>query len=359
MKRGHEIMPTALSKFIVTTGLGIYLKMLLVDNLMHADLHPGNIMLDCYLFADNDQKHHHHNDGTITTYPLVGQLEDGHGGNVVESRRRHLAELYGGFYGHITLVDAGMVTKLDDEQSTNFVGLMSSLGEGDGRSAARCVLRFSSSSSSEGTKNDGDSDGDGGCAPCEWDDDTSGDASGLSFKEREAFINDMEQLFIEKCRGYGTNVDLGETLRGVLNLIKKHRVRIEADYATLVVNALCIESLAKRVCPSYNVIDAAKPLLRSHYKLCYGKQGVKSLCHRSRIRQKAIRVMAPALFLQKRAFDNNFFNRIEIARRSRRENQVIRGGGGEGKRGGFSPSRLVLGLASTGIACYLQQKQQA
>jgi len=35
-----------LAAFIVTTGTGIYLKMLLLDNLMHADLHPGNIMIN-------------------------------------------------------------------------------------------------------------------------------------------------------------------------------------------------------------------------------------------------------------------------------------------------------------------------
>ena len=29
----------------MTRGEDLYLKMLLVDNLMHADLHPGNILL--------------------------------------------------------------------------------------------------------------------------------------------------------------------------------------------------------------------------------------------------------------------------------------------------------------------------
>jgi len=37
---GRDLIPVVLAKFLVTTGLGIYLKMLLVDNLMHADLHP-------------------------------------------------------------------------------------------------------------------------------------------------------------------------------------------------------------------------------------------------------------------------------------------------------------------------------
>jgi len=37
---GYDIFPFSVSKFIVTLGLNMYLKMLLIDNLMHADLHP-------------------------------------------------------------------------------------------------------------------------------------------------------------------------------------------------------------------------------------------------------------------------------------------------------------------------------
>jgi aarF domain-containing kinase len=37
---GYEHIPRDLAKFLVTNGLSVYMKMLLVDNLMHADLHP-------------------------------------------------------------------------------------------------------------------------------------------------------------------------------------------------------------------------------------------------------------------------------------------------------------------------------
>ena len=40
-KEAHDLIPLKYSKFIVTKGLSSYLKMLLLDNLMHADLHPG------------------------------------------------------------------------------------------------------------------------------------------------------------------------------------------------------------------------------------------------------------------------------------------------------------------------------
>jgi hypothetical protein len=34
--QGHELMPTELSRFLVSSGVSLYLKMLLIDNLMHA-----------------------------------------------------------------------------------------------------------------------------------------------------------------------------------------------------------------------------------------------------------------------------------------------------------------------------------
>jgi hypothetical protein len=37
--RGYQLIPNSIAKFLVTTGLAVYLKMLLVDNLMHADLY--------------------------------------------------------------------------------------------------------------------------------------------------------------------------------------------------------------------------------------------------------------------------------------------------------------------------------
>ena len=43
MLHGYDILPFSIAKFVVTEGLNMYLKMLLVDNLMHADLHPVRI----------------------------------------------------------------------------------------------------------------------------------------------------------------------------------------------------------------------------------------------------------------------------------------------------------------------------
>jgi hypothetical protein len=146
---------------------------------------------------------------------------------------------------NMILVDAGMVAQLDKDECNNFIGFLASLGKGDGRLAAEKLMRFSSSS----------------------------DDYILTDQMKEEFTRDMVALFSKLCRGYGTNVEIGVLLREILQLIRIHRVRIAANYATLVINVLCIESLATRVAPDYNLLDAARPLLESYDNICASNGG--------------------------------------------------------------------------------------
>ena len=197
---------------------------------MHADLHPGNIVVDTKYRRTrrgtllNVEKRlipagaeTMHQDDTVHTGDLLTAMDD----TAIDEVR-------------ITLVDAGMVVKLTDEESSAFIGLLSSLGEGNGDEAAAYTLQFSLERNS------------------------------MTVAQKRFFAADMVLLFQERCRGYGTNVDVGHVLRGVLSLIRKHRVRIDANFATLVINCLCLESLGRGVCPTYNVLDAGRPLLQGY-----------------------------------------------------------------------------------------------
>lgn len=134
----------------------------------------------------------------------------------------------------VVLVDAGMVANLGLDEQRNFVGFLAAVGEGDGRDAGRFVLRWSAAQT---------------CASAE---------------AQAAFVEAMAAFFATDCRGYGTEVDLGHVLRGVLTIVRIHQVRVDVNYATLVMNALCLDGLANSILPEYNVLDAAKPLLRAY-----------------------------------------------------------------------------------------------
>jgi hypothetical protein len=65
-----------------------------------------------------------------------------------------------------------------------------------------------------------------------------------NWRRENAFII-MVELFAEWCR-VRMDVDVGNVLR-TLGLICKHQVRIDANFATLVVNYLCVEFGASRL----------------------------------------------------------------------------------------------------------------
>lgn len=248
---GYELIPIEVAKFIVTTGVSIYLKMLIVDNLMHADLHPGNIMLDLHASV---KKSTSSSSSSREVVPVEGECQI----------KNNLG---------ITLVDAGMVAQLTESESENFIGVICAIGEGDGKFAAECALRFS-------------------------------DENDLNDEEKQAFIDDVLAVFDERCHGYHTNVDLGDVLRGILGCIRDHRVRVDANYATLVVNCLCVESLAHRICPSYNVLDAAKPLLQSYRKIAYKRDGTPL-----KVSPEKVKRWMPLMNYRKDRQDNAFFAR--------------------------------------------------
>ena len=80
---------------------------------------------------------------------------------------------------------------------------------------------------------------------------TWANADRLDAESVKAFDADVRELFRTRCRGYGTGVDFGDVVRGVLELCRKHRVRVGANYATLVINALCLDGMAADLLPGY------------------------------------------------------------------------------------------------------------
>ena len=82
--------------------------MLLTDNLMHADLHPGNIMLDILQGSHESGSPSSSTNGLASSKALVPVGVD--------------YKVKGS--PCVCLVDAGMVAQLTNEESENFIGLL-------------------------------------------------------------------------------------------------------------------------------------------------------------------------------------------------------------------------------------------
>ncbi|CAK9144606.1 unnamed protein product [Ilex paraguariensis] len=99
---GHEYIKSALAHI----GTHALLKMLLVDNFIHADMHPGNILV------------------------RVSQKNGSHKG-LFKSRP------------HVIFLDVGMTAELSKKDRVNLVEFFKAVALRDGRTAAECTLRLS------------------------------------------------------------------------------------------------------------------------------------------------------------------------------------------------------------------------
>ncbi|GAV67422.1 ABC1 domain-containing protein [Cephalotus follicularis] len=99
---GHNRIKTALAHI----GTHALLKMLLVDNFIHADMHPGNILV------------------------RVPQSK---------SSRKRLSKLK----PHLIFLDVGMTAELSRSDRVNLLEFFKSVARRDGRTAAECTLRLS------------------------------------------------------------------------------------------------------------------------------------------------------------------------------------------------------------------------
>lgn len=101
---------------LANLGMTCYLKMLLNDNFIHADLHPGNILV--HLDKPSD--------GSILDF-----LSRKTGWNIEIPR--------------IVLLDVGMTARLSEVEQTNLVSFFESLLSLDGNSIAESILEFADS----------------------------------------------------------------------------------------------------------------------------------------------------------------------------------------------------------------------
>lgn len=173
-----------LKKLLAKLGVNLFLKMALVDNFVHADLHPGNMNVR-----------------------IVNQNQ-----------------------AQMVVVDAGLVSRLSEQDRVNFVDLFTALVERNGTKAATLMVERARYKPEDP-------------------------------KQIEAFIAEMKEL-IDSVMGQSLHqVEVGRVLGTVLRLGRQYQVPIEPNFTTLFVGTIVLEGLGKQLDPNLNFIDAAAPLL--------------------------------------------------------------------------------------------------
>lgn len=214
---------------IAREGLDAFLHMLLIDNFVHADLHPGNIMVRFYKPGQLDLSIGGHQFNPKTR-PLSQDVPEkvlsrlmAHDQNP-EAWRRELAKIDAeGYRPQIIFIDTGLVTELNSTNRRNFLDLFRAIAEFDGYKAGHLMVERSKQPE---TVLDG-----------------------------EIFALKMQHLVLGvKSRTFALgNVKIGDVLSEVLFLVRAHHVRLEGDFVNVVISILLLEGIGRTLDPDLDL----------------------------------------------------------------------------------------------------------
>ncbi|KAL4932267.1 ABC1 kinase family protein [Aspergillus undulatus] len=224
---------------IANEGLDAFLHMLLIDNFVHADLHPGNIMVRFYQPSElNLSLRKQTRASEAPTRKEVDVAEA-----VLARLRPHandpqdwekaLNELNAeGYRPQLIFIDTGLVTQLNDTNRTNFLALFRAVAEFDGHRAGELMVER--------------------CRQPE------------EVIDPDIFALRMQHLVLGvKSRTFALgNIKIGDVLSEVLSMVRRHHVRLEGDFVNVVISILLLEGIGRSMDPNLDLFKSALPILR-------------------------------------------------------------------------------------------------
>lgn len=182
-------------------GLGSYLKMLLRDNFIHADLHPGNILV---------------------------RLEAPVEGGIVDRMCKAIGWEFK--IPRLIFLDVGMIARLSGDDQQNLVRFFKNLTAMDGAGVADAIAAFKTP-------------------------DTV-----LSPEAIAAFKADMAARFAELDPDT-IRMKTQEVIADVMDTIRKHGVHIKGVVSSVVITSMVLEGWSTALDPSIRIIDTLKEIL--------------------------------------------------------------------------------------------------
>lgn len=224
---------------IADEGLDAFLRMLLLDNFIHADLHPGNIMVRFYQSAQSDwplgkghEKPHPDKQHDVTEQVLERLRPYRHKKNTAawQAELKKIEEE--GFRPQLIFIDTGLVTELNATNRDNFLDLFRAVAEFDGYKAGHLM-----------------------CERCRQPD---------AVLDKEVFALKMQHLVLSvKSRTLALgNVKIGDILQQVLDMVRNHHVRLEGDFINVVISILLLEGIGRSLNPDVDLLSSSLPILR-------------------------------------------------------------------------------------------------
>ncbi|KAF9097477.1 hypothetical protein BGX23_008751 [Mortierella sp. AD031] len=242
---------------IADIGLDGFLRMLIFDNFVHADLHPGNIFVRFYNPSANNLfkqilsrlKGEEQNTISSTDEATMRLRAVPEGDN--EAWMRELESLYNeGFRPQVVFIDAGLISELSNKNRRDFLDLFHALAEFNGYRAGKLMMERCRS---PGSVIDG-----------------------------EVFALRMHKLITgvkDTAMSLG-KIKIADLLSEVMAMVRTHHVPMEGDFANVVISILILEGIGRQLNPNIDLFKTALPILRQLGRQDGGRgvvEGVKEL----------------------------------------------------------------------------------
>ncbi|KAK9719075.1 hypothetical protein K7432_005054 [Basidiobolus ranarum] len=221
---------------IANIGLNGFLHMLIYDNFIHADLHPGNIMVKFYqpstktigdriIEKFKPSKIMDESDDIIKNLLSVKDSPD-------EWKAQLLSLFEHGYQPQVIFLDTGLVTTLDDKNRRDFLDLFRAIAGFDGYRAGELMIER--------------------CRTPE----VVIDPQGFAHKV-EDLVNRVRSVTFQLSK-----VDVSQILISVLSMIREHHVKLEGDFINVVISILILEGIGRKLDPELDILKEAVPILR-------------------------------------------------------------------------------------------------
>lgn len=225
-------------KEIADEGLDAFLHMLLIDNFIHADLHPGNIMVRFYKSASLSADMA----GNLPSFRKRSKPDPQGSTDVTEEVLQRLRPYYSrdkkqewmdtlqqidqeGYRPQLIFIDTGLVTELNATNRDNFLELFKAIAEFDGYKAGHLMVER-----------------------CRQPD---------AVIDKEVFALRMQHLVLgvkSKTFALG-NIKIGDILNEVLSMVRGHHVRLEGDFVNVVLSILLLEGIGRSLDPEMDLFS--------------------------------------------------------------------------------------------------------